>query len=72
MNSKGKIKDQIEEQLNKRKVYYFGIIPADMFSHTTILVTISVTVVCLCTWWKYYKMDSERRQAKKLKLKETR
>jgi hypothetical protein len=55
MNAKGGLKGKIEEELKSRGKYYFGFIPANSFTHSLFLITISLSMVCCCTCYKYYK-----------------
>lgn len=48
------LKKQVEEELGKRQKYYFGIIPANKFTHVIFLISIALLLVLCCTCFKYY------------------
>ena len=56
------LKKQVEEELNKRQRYYFGIIPANKFTHTIFLITIALLLVLCCTCWKYFQKKGEKKE----------
>ena len=60
-SSKEGLKGRVEEELKKREKLYFGFIPANEFTHSLFLVTISLSMVFCCTCYKYYKMRSKKR-----------
>ena len=61
----------MEEEIKRRQGYYFGIIPANTFGHVTIVVTLSIMMICCCTWGKFYKAEMANKQERKQKMKES-
>jgi hypothetical protein len=59
------IKRRVEEEVEKRTKYYFGIIPANQWTHLIMLISISLILVMLCTCWKYFQMRKMKEESKK-------
>lgn len=59
MLSKGNIEGQIDDEIKKRQKYYFGIIPASMVNHTTVLITVSMLMMMCCTCFRLFKANSQ-------------
>lgn len=56
----------MDEEISKRTKYYFGIIPANEFTHLMFLISIALLIVMICTCWKYYKNKSAKKEEQKI------